>query len=720
MNLYPHNQKAYDALVGMLEVRNRACVIQPCGTGKAIIAFHYAQEHPEERILWLSPNEYILAEQGENLRRENEAAALENVRYMTYAAAMVGAKTKTLDVAADTIIFDEFHRIGAPEWSKGVEEVVRQNPSAKLIGFTATEVRSSDNDRDMAEEFFHGNVASYMTLEEAWLMGILPIPKYVSALYDAPEELGHILARIDQIKDERRYGLFMSKYEKLRRAIAEADNLDVIFARHLEKRDAKIIVFCSSGEHLEDLASRRHDWFGKVNPSIHAYKTYEANPLGEKEYQAFKEDESSALKVLYCINQLNEGVHIEGVDGIVMVRPTLSPIIFRQQLGRALDVGGNGVPLVFDLVNNLGSAGAYIMRGPALEDAYRDLIKRGKQPPYSPKNFAVYDEIKDPREFLADIRTAIDVRMPVEARIERLERLYAAGESYEKTQNVIASLRNDYKKGRLTEEDVRRIEALGVSLEPKAGRRQIVCYETGEVFESIVDAARAVDVKSHGNIIKACKEKGVSAGFHWYYADEPRPDPSEFKTPQMRPVLCVETGEVFDDIASAVQDKGVSPSGISQALRTGRRAGAHHWRYVDSDEELPQKREHEINKCVICFETGEVFENAAAAARLMSVSAHSIYVAIDAGTTAGGCHWHYEDGPKPDPAKFGKRRHRMVLCIETGKTFKNCAEAAKALGLSRNAISNIISKEDRTAGGYHWRYATEEEIIQSIPRQKNA
>lgn len=89
-----------------------------------------------------------------------------------------------------------------------------------------------------------------------------------------------------------------------------------------------------------------------MNRDIHAYKTISADPYGSLDFQSFKEDESDSLKVLYCINQLNEAVHIKGIDAIVMVRPTKSPIIFHQQLGRVLSSGGNQTPLVlFDLCN---------------------------------------------------------------------------------------------------------------------------------------------------------------------------------------------------------------------------------------------------------------------------------------------------------------------------------------------------------------------------------
>ena len=46
IELYPHNQKAYDNLCAMLRDNNRACVVQPTGTGKFVIIAKMAQDNP--------------------------------------------------------------------------------------------------------------------------------------------------------------------------------------------------------------------------------------------------------------------------------------------------------------------------------------------------------------------------------------------------------------------------------------------------------------------------------------------------------------------------------------------------------------------------------------------------------------------------------------------------------------------------------------------------
>ena len=104
----------------------------------------YAFDHPKERILWMSPSTYIEQEQEASIRRELPNYEFKNIERMTYQTAMHRAQKGNLDIHADTVIFDEFHHTGAPQWSRGVEGVIECNPDANLIGLSATSIRYSD------------------------------------------------------------------------------------------------------------------------------------------------------------------------------------------------------------------------------------------------------------------------------------------------------------------------------------------------------------------------------------------------------------------------------------------------------------------------------------------------------------------------------------------------------------------------------------------------
>ena len=327
IKLYEHNQKAYDALLDMLGERDRACVIKPTGTGKFVIIAKMVQDNPDKRFLLLGTNDYMFNDQMANLAEIAPGFTPENLQFMTYSAAMMTARRGEEISGYDVVVADEFHHCGAEEWGKGVTHILDANESAKVVGFSATPIRYSDGGRNMADEMFDGNVAYSMELEEAWLRGILPIPKYVTAFYEAPKELGRLAKSIAGIKDEMVMKRFQKKYENLRRSLTEAGGVREAIAKHLKKRDAKVIVFCPRVAKLREFMLLRREWFGAVNSEIHTYKTVSADPYGSEDFQAFKDDESDALKVLYCVNQLNEAVHVKGVDAIVMVRPTKSPTV---------------------------------------------------------------------------------------------------------------------------------------------------------------------------------------------------------------------------------------------------------------------------------------------------------------------------------------------------------------------------------------------------------
>ena len=142
IELYEHNQKAYDALLDMLGERDRACIIKPTGTGKFVIIAKMVQDNPDKRFLLLGTNDYMFNDQMANLAEIAPGFTPENLQFMTYAAAMGMERRNDCVPPYDVIIADEFHHCGAEEWGKGVTHILNANESAKVVGFTATPIRS--------------------------------------------------------------------------------------------------------------------------------------------------------------------------------------------------------------------------------------------------------------------------------------------------------------------------------------------------------------------------------------------------------------------------------------------------------------------------------------------------------------------------------------------------------------------------------------------------
>lgn len=430
IKLFKHNQNAYGSLIEMLASRDRACVIKPTGTGKFVIIAKMVQDHPDKRFLLIGTNQYMFQDQMDNLAQFAPGFVPENLDFITYSKAMSLQRVGERICGYDCIVADEFHHCGAREWSKGVTYVMQENPAAKVIGFSATPIRHSDGGRDMADEMFDGNVAYSMEVEEAWLKGILPMPKYIAALYESPQELGDLAKRIGRVRDDQAKARFQEKYERLRRALTEAGGVREVIHKYLEKPSAKVVAFCPNAEKLREFSMLARDWFGAVNEDIHVYRTTCADPNGERDFAAFKGDSSSALKVLYCINQLNEAVHIRGIDAIVMVRPTKSPTVYFQQLGRVLSSGGSRAPLVFDLCNNFGSiAGAREIRG-RLFERYEAMLEDGERPPFTPDDFDVVGDVLEWGLLISEINDSLAGKQheahTLDEKISLLERIAAA------------------------------------------------------------------------------------------------------------------------------------------------------------------------------------------------------------------------------------------------------------------------------------------------------
>ena len=400
LHLFEHNARAYQAAAAMLEQYGKAAVVHPTGTGKSYIAFKLIEDHPDAAFLWLSPSEYIFKTELENLQKQAPDFPLGNVRFATYARLLFCTEEQLAEIAAQHpayIIMDEFHRAGAERWGERVRKLLELCPDAKLLGLTATSVRYLDNNRDMAEELFDGHIASEMTLGEAIVWGILPAPKYVTTVFRYQNELAKYQARVDSLRSPGVQDANQKYLEALRRALEQADGLDKVFAQHITQTCGKYIVFCSGKEHMDEMASHVPEWFAGVNRNVKVYKTYASDPEASREFAAFKADEGDCLKLLFCIDMLNEGVHVEGISGVILFRPTVSPIIYKQQIGRALTAGTTAAPLILDVVNNFEGLSSISGLQKEMTAAVQRLYANGEGEKIVTERFEVIEQVHDCR-----------------------------------------------------------------------------------------------------------------------------------------------------------------------------------------------------------------------------------------------------------------------------------------------------------------------------------
>lgn len=407
IKLYSHNQKAYDLAVTMLEDTKKAAIVHPTGTGKSFIAFKLCEDHPDKTICWLSPSEYIFSTQLENLYQATNGYKPHNIVFFTYAKLMGMSKEEIKEIHPDYIVLDEYHRAGATYWKKGVEQLLFTYADVPVLGLSATNIRYLDSQRDMAQELFDGNLASQMSLGEAIVRGILNPPKYVLSMYYYQNTLEKYERRVKKTKSKVARDNAEKCLEELRRTLEKAEGLDVIFKKHMTDPHGKYIVFCSNKEHMDQMM-KHTEWFSKVDKEPHMYSVYSSDPGADKAFKDFKEDnDNNHLRLLYCIDALNEGIHVDDISGVILLRPTVSPIVYKQQIGRALSASKKTNAVIFDIVLNIENIYSIDSIKEEMQVATSYYRSLGEADQIINEKFKIIDEVRNCRELFEKLNDAL-------------------------------------------------------------------------------------------------------------------------------------------------------------------------------------------------------------------------------------------------------------------------------------------------------------------------
>ncbi len=527
VSLYPHNQTAYKNALHLMEESGRAAVVHPTGTGKSFIAFKLAEEHPGKIVIWLAPSEYIFRSQRENyLKAGGDEAVLSGITFLTYAKLMysmmdfedseapgdagksgkpdsVEGAENTADhgfektagpwksslpfpKAPDYIVLDEFHRCGAESWGRCVGMLMEAYPDAKVLGLSATNIRYLDSRRDMAGELFGGRIASRMELAEAVSKGILPAPLYICGMYEYRDELRKISRRVNRQRNVGVRDESAKLLEKLRHCLQQADGPAEIFARHM-KKDGKYIVFCSGREHMEEMIALVGKWYGALDKNPTVYCAVYDNTKSAEEVRSFSADQSNHLKLLFCIDMLNEGVHVADADGAVLLRPTASPTLYLQQVGRALSVpdkNDHSQPMIFDMVDNFDSLKCI---DSFLEAYHRAGSEGSREKEKSSYEFRLIDEARDSRMLFDRLGKCLSSSW--EMCFEEAESYYRLHGNLKVSKRYITEsgialgswlitqrrVRAGAVPGNLSKEQIKKLDGLGMEWESRIGK----AWETG-------------------------------------------------------------------------------------------------------------------------------------------------------------------------------------------------------------------------------------------------
>ena len=365
LGLYNHNIESYEKIVKAFEKENIVGIVHATGTGKSYNALQLALDNKDKKIIYITPSNGII-EHLKKIINDNPNLDIEknfpNLEFRTYQSLINLSKEELSNLPCELLILDEFHHLGAPVWGSRINTLIETHENIKVLGMTAYTIRDRNTpyERDMANpdtnELFSNKIVSRYDLCDAMIDGLLPKPIYKTAYTNLLEIEEHLESKISKLSQEStEYKEYTLILRNIKRRINDAPSIPNILKKTL-KPNGKYIYFCppfseEGTNDIETIKSQTLEYIKEFidEEDIEIYTTTsEMGELGTKNREAFYNDKDldgqnvkNKLRIMFAINQYNEGVHAPNIDGVIMGRGTTSDIVYFEQLGRALSVRGN-------------------------------------------------------------------------------------------------------------------------------------------------------------------------------------------------------------------------------------------------------------------------------------------------------------------------------------------------------------------------------------------
>jgi superfamily II DNA or RNA helicase len=325
---------------------HRNLLVAATGTGKTVIAaVDYARLRTElgrSRLLFIAHREEILDQSratfryalrdgafGEKWVGGQRPSRFEHV--FASIQSLHSADVRNIDPAHfDIVVVDEFHHAAAPSYKALLEHL----KPVELLGLTATPERSDGLD---VLRHFDGRIAAELRLWDA-----------IDQEYLAPFAYFGVHDGLDlsRVPWRRGQGYDVAALENVFTADHAWARLVVEEVRRkiVDPSQMRALGYCVSVRHAHFMAQR----FSELGlPAV----ALSAASRREERSAALHDLAAGNVRVVFTVDLFNEGIDIPNVDTLLLLRPTDSPTLFLQQLGRGLrKTVGKSVCTVLDFV----------------------------------------------------------------------------------------------------------------------------------------------------------------------------------------------------------------------------------------------------------------------------------------------------------------------------------------------------------------------------------
>ena len=344
------------------EGAGRALVQAATGVGKTYLAAFDSKAY--ERVLFVAHREEILkqaAQSFKNVRNSDDYGFFDGEskctdKSMIFASVATLGRSEYLNnkyFASDYfnyIVIDEFHHAVNDQYQR----IVNYFKPQFLLGLTATPERMDGRN---IYEICDYNVPYEISLKEAINKGML-VPFHYYGIFDDTDysKLHIVRGRYDEKELNETY-------------IGNVHRYELIYKYYCKYGSRQALGFCCSKEHAREMA---REFSSRGIPSVAVFSDA-SGEYTEKRNVAIQKLKKGEIRAIFSVDMFNEGVDITSVDMVMFLRPTESPIVFLQQLGRGLrKCRGKEFLTVLDFIGNYEKAGRvrFLLEGKS--DMYRE------------------------------------------------------------------------------------------------------------------------------------------------------------------------------------------------------------------------------------------------------------------------------------------------------------------------------------------------------------
>lgn len=325
--------------------QNKALLISATGTGKTYASAFAMREMNYKRVLFLVHRNQLALQARQSYEKvfgKTKTMGLVGNGYRDYDSDYVFATRDTLSRDEhlyhykpndfNCIILDEAHHSAAQSYQK----IMNYFKPELWLGMTATPDKREYGEEKNIYEIFDYQIAYEIRLQQAMEEDLL-CPFHYYGISD-----------LKMISDDQSidFNQLVSE-ERVKHIIEQANYYGYSGNR------VKGLIFCRNIKEADELSKK----FNECGYSTLSLNGGHSEAQRKEAFERLAMDcESNGLKPLdyiFSVEILNEGVDIVEVNQVIMLRPTQSPIVFIQQLGRGLRKSkGKEYVVILDFIGN--------------------------------------------------------------------------------------------------------------------------------------------------------------------------------------------------------------------------------------------------------------------------------------------------------------------------------------------------------------------------------